>query len=88
MEWLYPYRKKDYDLDSAIHSLRRIDWNRSNYTFKPLDIVYFYSCAPERCIKYKCLIVNADKNVSTYNDEPFGGSMPGVKGKFCQLPGI
>ena len=78
MKWIIPFNgsKHNYDLTGALNDCG-VDWNRNNYTYETGDTVYIYECEPESQIRYKCIVTIDYKNVSTFNDEKYGGVWKG-----------
>ncbi len=78
MKWIIPFNgsKHYYDLSGALYDCGT-DWNRNNYTYETGDVVYIYECKPENQIRYKCIVTNDYKNVSTFDDEKYGGVRKG-----------
>lgn len=80
MKWIIPFNgnKHYYDLSGALYDCG-VDWNRNNYTYEIGDIVYIYECEPENQIRFKCIVTDDHKNVSTFNDKKYGGVYKGTR---------
>ena len=76
MEWIFPARLS-FDLHRAFRHYTELDWECTN-NVNVGDFVYIYIGSPENAIRYKCEVISTDKNVTTIDDTPFGGSPAGT----------
>ena len=86
MDWIFSCNPNKYDLHRAIHDLETIDWT-CKFNVEVGDRVYLYSSAPEKAIFYRCVVVKANKTVSTVDDSMYGGAglASGTLFKGCEL---
>lgn len=84
MEWLLPYKTKNYHMDEAIHELKSIDWLK-NLKVSVGDIAYLYSAKPEMCIKYKCRVIKVDKPKTTIDERKYHGTAIGTPGPCFEI---
>lgn len=83
-EWIFPCNPKYYDIDGAMHELKRIDWFSKNKVNRN-DTVYIYVGGNIKAIRYKCHVVNAEKHETTIDDSEFGGAGAGIDAKCVEL---
>ena len=76
MEWIFPARLS-FDIHRAFRHYIELDWECTNKV-NVGDYVYIYIGAPEKAIRYKCEVIKTDKDVTTIDDTPFGGSPAGT----------
>ena len=85
MKWIFSYSIKSFALDAAIHELKSIDWSIDNKIIEKGDEIYLYSGAPEKRIRYKCIVANSDKEESTVDDSAYGGNPAGTPGRWAEI---
>ena len=83
--WIFPCNLNDYDIHGAIADLESIDWRTNNYKVQTGDIIYLYISAPESAIKYKCRVIEANKQYSTVDDTAYGGNPAGTVGQWAEI---
>jgi hypothetical protein len=77
MEWIFPCGLDEFDIHGAFREYTNLDWECTNKVSIG-DIVFIYIGAPESAIRYKCRVVDNDKDFTTIDDEKFGGNKAGA----------
>lgn len=68
-KWLISANHNKYDHESAFEKWQFIDWKQGNYSYGLGDIIYIYSTAPYKTIRYKTEIIEIDKTSDDIVDD-------------------
>lgn len=69
MKWIISANHNKYDHSSAFERWKFIDWKQGNYSYKVGDIVYIYSTAPYKTIRYKTQVIEINKTSKDIVDD-------------------
>lgn len=78
MSWIFPCNELYFDIHGAFENMEYLDWDIHNINVEIGDYVYIYVSAPEKAIRFKCVVTDVS-DYKKIDDSAYGGNPVGYR---------